>query len=210
MRWERFNFNSPRPIRRTGAVPEARHDRGFSLVEVMIAMVVLTTVALGVAQMFGYSIGTNVAARTQTSTATLAMQKMEQLRGLTWGYDTDTSNLGLPVSDTTSDLSSQNPSTGGPGLNPSPAKTLEQNTQYYCDFLDQFGNWVGNGTAAPAGALYVRRWSVEPLPTNPNNTLILQVLVTTIAVESTRGTASPRPRLPGDGWVLGVKTRKSL
>ena len=28
-----------------------------------------------------------------------------------------------------------------------------------------------------SSTVYVRRWSVEPLPTNPNNTLILQVLV---------------------------------
>jgi prepilin-type N-terminal cleavage/methylation domain-containing protein len=185
-------------------------SNGFSLIEVMIAMVVLTIVSLGVAQMFGYSVGTNMAARSQTSTATLAMQKMEQLRGLTWGYDTDTSNLGLPVSDTTSDLSTQSPSTGGPGLNPSPAGTLDKNTQYYCDFLDQSGSWVANGTTAPAGSVYIRRWSVEPLPTNPNNTLVLQVLVTTVAAESGGTPASPRPRLPGDGWVLSVKTRKSI
>jgi len=201
MRLAKYSSNSP---------GRTRDDNGFSLVEVLIAMVVLTTVSLGVAQMFGYAIGTNVAARSQTSTATLAMQKMEQLRGLTWGYDTETSKLGLPLSDTTSDLSTATPSTGGPGLNPSPTNALDTNLTYYCDFLDQFGNWVGNGTAPPAtGAMYVRRWSIEPLPTNPNNTLVLQVLVTTLAVETARGASSPRRRLPGDGWILSVKTRKS-
>lgn len=180
-------------------------ERGFTLIEVLIAMVVLMTVSLGVAQMFGYSIVTNMAARNQTSTATLAMQKMEQLRGLTWGYDA----AGLPLSDTTTNLTTQTSSTSGPGLNPSPSGTLDANTQYYCDFLDQLGKWVGNGTVAPAGTAYIRRWAVDPLPTNPNNTLVLQVLVTTVAVESTRGTASPRPRLPGDGWLISVKTRKA-
>lgn len=176
----------------------------------MIAMAILTAVSLGVAQMFAVAINTNLTAKGQTSTAVLAAQKMEQLRGLTWGFDTR-SELGLPVSDTTTDLSTDPPSaTGGRGLNPSPAGALVTNTNGYCDFLDANGRWLGNGTSPPAGTHYVRRWSVEPLPTNPNNTLVLQVLVTTQRREAARASQTgDRPRLPDDTWLVTVKTRKA-
>ena len=105
----------------------------------------------------------------------LAQQKMEQLRGLMWGFDM----IGLPLSDTTSDLTvvPEQPQ-GGPGLTPSPDGALRNNFDGYCDFLDGSGQSLGGGMAAPPNTVYVRRWSIEPLPTNPNNTLILQVMVT--------------------------------
>lgn len=59
--------------------------------------------------------------------------------------------------------------------------------------------------------MYVRRWAIKPLPTNPNNTLILQVLVSPQADELTRQATStgPRMRMPGDALLTSVKTRKS-
>ena len=54
-------------------------QRGFSLVEVVISMGILTTVSLGVAQLFAVSTNANRVARTATSTTAMAEQKMEQL-----------------------------------------------------------------------------------------------------------------------------------
>jgi hypothetical protein len=67
---------------------------------------------------------------------------------------------------------------------------------------------VGNGAQAPGNAVYTRRWSIEPLPTNPNNTLIIQVLVTPIRV---RGAADANNvgRLAGEARVMTIKTRKA-
>ena len=67
---------------------------------------------------------------------------------------------------------------------------------------------VGNGTNPPATAVYTRRWSVEPLPTNPNNTIILQVLVTPVR---NRGQADQGNvnRLAGEARVMTIKTRKA-
>ncbi|HXG56132.1 MAG TPA: hypothetical protein VNJ03_12200, partial [Vicinamibacterales bacterium] len=65
-------------------------------------MGLLTAVSLGVAQLFAVSARANFTAKGQTSTTSLAEQKLEQLRGLTWGYDTE--GQGLPVSDTTTNL----------------------------------------------------------------------------------------------------------
>ena len=150
-------------------------ESGFSLIESMIALGLLTTISLSVAQLFAVAAKRNTDARGQTSTAILATQKMEQLRGLTWGFDTVT-GLGLPATDTTTNLSTDPPSGGGNGLNPSPSGTLDGNTPGYVDYLDVYGKWVGNSASPPPNTVYVRRWSVEPLPTNPNNTIVLQVM----------------------------------
>jgi prepilin-type N-terminal cleavage/methylation domain-containing protein len=184
------------------------NSRGFSLIEVVVAMGILTVVSLGVAQLFAASTRVNVMARSQTSTTMLAEQKMEQIRSLTWGFDTD--GEGLPVSDTTSDLTVYPTTQDGSGLNPSPTDSLERNTTGFVDFVDAGGAWVGTGSTPPGTAVYVRRWSIQPLPTNPNNTLVIQVLVTPMANEMARLTTSnPRVRMPGDTLLLTVKTRKA-
>lgn len=184
------------------------NSRGFSLIEVVVAMGLLTMVSLGVAQLFAASTRVNIIARSQTSTTMLAEQKMEQIRSLTWGFDTD--GEGLPVSDTTSDLTAYPSTQNGSGLNPSPADSLERNSTGFVDFVDAGGAWVGTGDTPPGAAVYIRRWSIRPLPTNPNNTLVIQVLVTPITNEMSRlATSNPRVRMPGDTLLVTVKTRKA-
>jgi hypothetical protein len=188
---------------------DSTDDGGFSFIEVMIAMMLIMIVAMGVAGLFGLAVTSTYAARNQTSTSTLAEQKMEQLRALTWGFDTEGQNL--PVSDTTTDLSQSPPTNSGGGLNPSPAGTLDANTAGYVDYLDGRGAWVGTGTTPPAAAVFIRRWSIRPLPTNPNNTLVMQVLVTSVKREAQLdgGAPSPRPRYGDDALIATVKTRKA-
>lgn len=181
---------------------------GFSLAEVLISMGILTAVSLGVAQLFAVSTRANLVARGQTSTTAMAEQKMEQLRSLTWGFDPE--GQGLPVSDTSTNLAVDPPTPTGAGLNPSPLDSLEQNTPGYVDYLDAHGTQVGTGMTAPGSAAFIRRWSIRPLPTNPNNTLVLQVLVTPVSNEGSRvGGFGPRQRMPGDALLVSVKTRKS-
>jgi prepilin-type N-terminal cleavage/methylation domain-containing protein len=183
--------------------------RGFSLVEVLISMLILTIVSMSVAQLFAISARANLVARGATSTTTMAEQRMEQLRALMWGFAAD--GTGLPLSDTTSNLSVTPATATGGGLNPSPSNSLDQNVPGYSDFLDAGGGWVGTGTTSPGNAVYIRRWSIVPLPTNPNNTLVLQVLVTPLVNELRRGqSAGPRTRMPGDALLVSVKTRKAL
>ena len=184
-------------------------SNGFSLTEVVIAMALLTTVSLGVAQLFAVSTHANLTAKSATSATAMAEQKLEQLRALTWGFDLTGS--GLPVSDTSTNLAVWPPQANGPGLNPSPGDTLVINTPGYVDFLDAGGNWLGTGIAPPQGTVYIRRWGVTPLPTNPNNTLILQVLVTPVGNDAARQqNPANRSRLPGDSLLVSVKTRKSI
>ncbi len=184
------------------------NSRGFSLVEVLVAMGLLTAVSLGVAQLFALSTRANVIAKSQTSTTAMAEQKLEQLRSLTWGFDL--AGQGLPVSDTTTNLTVTPPTQDGSGLNPSPVDSLEQNTAGFVDFVDGAGAWVGAGTTPPATAVYIRRWSIQPLPTNPNNTLVIQVLVTPVASEQARvESAFTRTRMAGDALLVTVRTRKA-
>jgi prepilin-type N-terminal cleavage/methylation domain-containing protein len=183
-------------------------EAGFTLVEVLIAMLIVAFLALGVAGLFGIGIRSVHAARNQTSTSVLAAQKMEQLRALTWGFDD--SGQSLPVSDTTTNLSVVPPTSNGAGLNPSPPDTLNVNTPGYVDYLGSRGQWVGTGANPPPAAVYIRRWSIEPLPTNPNGTIVLQVLVTTVRRESGFAQApTVRRRFADDALIASVKTRKA-
>jgi prepilin-type N-terminal cleavage/methylation domain-containing protein len=187
-------------------------DAGFSLIEVLAATVVMSVALVGLAQLFALSTSANTTARTNTYAALLAQQKMEQLRGLTWGYDI----LGLPISDYASDTSAAAAisgcavSAGGSatGLSPSPWGSLQQNMAGWVDYVDRNGCVLGGGGTAPAGTVYIRRWSVEPLPSNPNNTLILQVLVTR---RTDRGAADAAnvARMHDEARLMSVKTRKT-
>jgi type II secretory pathway pseudopilin PulG len=171
---------------------------GFSLIEVLAAAVILMTGLIAVAQMFIVSTKENMSARRVTTTAVLAQQKIEQLRALTWGYD----DFGLPISDISADISVTPPTpAGGVGLQPSPGDTLTTSTPGYVDYLDAYGAWMGTGASPPNGAVYVRRWSIEPLPTNPNNTLVFQVMV---------GRISPVGALHDLARQVSLKTRKSI
>jgi len=169
-------------------------------------MMLLSMVALGVAQLFGIAIQRNMAARYQTSTTVLAGQKLEQLRALTLGFDPAS---GLPVTDMSTNLTTEPPTSGGGGLNPSPSNSLSTNTPGYVDYLDSRGNLLGTGGAPPPTALYIRRWNISPLPTNPNNTLILQVLVTTVNRDRQMPVAGPRRRAADEALVATLKTRKA-
>jgi prepilin-type N-terminal cleavage/methylation domain-containing protein len=186
-----------RPVRQPAS--RISGESGFSLVEVLVASAILMTGLIAVAQMFVTSTHQNMSARRVTTTSVLAQQKIEQLRALAWGFD----EFGLPVSDYSSNIAVTPPtSSGGVGLQASPDFSLFTSTPGYVDYLDAYGNWVGNGAAPPATAIYVRRWSIDPLPTNPNNTIVFQVLVGRIAPDGGPPTDLARQ--------VSLKTRKSI
>ena len=178
-------------------------DGGFSLVEVLVATGLLATALVSLAQLFAIATGSNLTARQASYSTVLAEQKVEELRALAWGYDAD----GIPTTDVSSNTATDEPD-GGTGLSPSPATALQENTDGYVDYIGQFGQKLGGGATLPGEAVYIRRWSITPLPTNPNNTLILQVLVTPVR---DRGAADNGDvnRLAGEARLVTVKTRKA-
>jgi len=188
------------PTARSAPVDEG----GFTLVEVLVAAGLVATGATVLAALLTLAAVANRTARHATFATVLAQQKMEQLRGLAWGFD----GAGSPVTDVTTDISVVPFNNGGVGLSPSPAGSLARNLSGYVDYLDANGAWVGSGSTIPRAAVYIRRWSIEPLPAGPDNTLVLQVLVMRKASRNDGGGGSG-PRLPEDARLTSVKTRKA-
>jgi hypothetical protein len=186
------------------ALPIRRSQDGFTLVEVLVAALLVTTVVVNVAALGAIAVRTAATARRQTSTSLLATQKMEQLLALTWASAGAAPSVAL--SDLTTDLSREPPSNAGFGLSPSPAGALDHNLPGYVDYLDEAGVWVGTGPEPPPRGVFVRRWSVDPIPTDPDNLLVLQVFVTTVEA-SRRQSAGRRVRQPGDAYLVDVKAR---
>lgn len=182
------------------------NESGFSLVETLVATALLATAIASSAQLFALATRSNLAAQRTSFTTTLAGEKMEQLRGLAWGYD----EIGLPINDYESNTA-VDPAEGGggTGLSQSPDNALSANVDGYVDYLNRYGDSLGGGADVPEGTVYVRRWSIEPLPTNPNNTLILQVLVFSLGDRVDDGDGAVLDRVRDEARLVSVKTRKS-
>jgi len=179
---------------------------GFSLVETLVATTLMATAIVTLAELFALSTRTNVSARNTTYAAILAEQKMEELRSLVWGFDTQ----GLPLSDTASNTAvSPVEASGGTGLKPSPTTTLKEDTTGWVDYVDGYGKKIANVSSDnQQQVVYTRRWSVTPLPTNPNNTLVLQVLVTRNKDRGQANEGNVR-RLAEEARIIAVRTRKA-
>jgi len=191
-----------------GATParQGASNAGFSLLEVLVATALLASALVSLAQLFAMSTRSNIGSRNSTYAAVLAQQKLEELRSLAWGFD----QVGLPISDITTDTT-KTPETavGGTGLSPSPQTSLSDNTDGWVDYIDAWGRKLGGGTNPPQNAIYTRRWMVSPLPTNPNNTLVIQVLVFRASKVRGEADAGAVKRLPEEARMITVKTRKA-
>ena len=185
-----------------------RTSRGFTLVEVLVALALFVTIATGVAQLVAVATRAMRTAREQTMAVMLASAKMDQLRALEWTYER--SDVGDPVmerSDQSTDLTTRTMAGGGPGLRASPADALASSAAGFVDYLDDRGRWVGGETTSPATAVFIRRWSIRPLGAAPHRTLVIQVLVTTVKEERSR--AGPwSSRSGGEALLTTVRTRK--
>jgi hypothetical protein len=179
-------------------------ERGCSLIEALIATTIVCGAVAALAQLSALAITANTNAKATTFTSLLAQQKMEQLRALTWGFDL----AGVPQTDTTTDVAAWPDASGGTGLTPSPADALDRNSEGYCDFLDRNGRPLGGGTAVPASAVYVRRWSIQLLPSSPDRTLVFQVLAAPLRYAS-GGSAPELRRAPEAAHFINLKTRKA-
>ena len=146
---------------------------GFTFIEVLVATALLAGLVVGAGGLATVALWSAVQSRLQTVATHAAAERMEQLRGLSWGMGD--ANLPLPSGDLTTDLSVTPPAGGGPGLSTAPG-TLAANVAGYVDFLDRNGRWVASGVVAPPGTVFTRRWSVAQVPGRPNQ-LLLQVLV---------------------------------
>ena len=113
-----------------------RSERGFSLVEVLIASAILIVALLSLAQLLSLATAANAAARRATFSTVFAADKLEALHTLTW-------------------------------------ESVRRQTGESVDYLDRSGGPVESAAAAT----YARRWIIDPLPGDPNNSLVIQVIV---------------------------------
>ena len=181
-------------------------DHGFTLAEVLTAMLLISVAVIAAAQLFDRAVRSTRSAHDQTSAVLLAGEKLEQLSALTWQFASVGSRAG--ITDSTTDLSRDPAGASGRGLLPSPPGALDRDTPGYVDFLDGAGRWVGTGPAPPASAVFIRRWSVTPSVTG-SDTIVLQVLVTTVQRERAIGRVAPPRLVHGDDvLVTAVRTRR--
>src|SRR5215510_2257751 len=150
---------------------------GYALLEVLIASGLIATIAAGATILVSMALQASRQSHARTVATMLAEKKMEQLRSLAWTHVTTTGPaIGMSYSDVTTDLSNDPATDDGPGLLTSPVGTLTSNIVGYVDYLDANGCWIGHGPSAPAPAVYVRRWAVRPLASDPDNTLVFEVV----------------------------------
>lgn len=154
-----------------------RSVRGFSLLEVIIATSILTVALSALAALCATAVRANAVAGSTSVAAILAAAKMEQLHAIAWD-----------------------------ALAPSAGDALVQDVGGYCDFLDGKGRVLAADALSP-GTVYVRRWSVTPLPATPASAVVVQVRVT----RAGRASDAPLARAPGPGEarLFSVRTRKA-
>lgn len=133
-------------------------DGGFTLIETLIGLLVLTLLAGSVAAVVAIAPRSVSRSRTEITAILLAQQRLEQLRGLPWGFGSaHHPSAGI---DLTTDLSGEEPRAGGTGLGGSSSLVLSIDTPGFVDYLDASGRWMASA-APPAGVRFTRRWSVE-------------------------------------------------
>lgn len=156
--------------------------RGFTLVEVLVAMGVLSAGALAAVSLLAAATRAMFVARAQGVSVLAASARLDELRSLRFEFDAG----GQRITDQSTRLSVDPPAPGGGGLTPGGA-TLDTNVPGFVDYLDATGAWVGEGPSPPARAAFVRRWAIDA-PGGPD-LLVLQVLVRPLA-EGASGAAA--------------------
>lgn len=170
--------------------------RGFTLVEVLVAMAVLSAATLGGVHLMAFATRGMHVARMQGIATLAASSRLDQLRSLRFEFD----HAGQRLTDVVTDLTVDPPVPGGNGLTASGPGSLDANVSGLVDYLDGAGRWVGTGPTPPRAAVFVRRWAIES-PGSPD-LLVLQVLVRPLA----NGALAGR-RQPGDARVLTLRAR---
>jgi prepilin-type N-terminal cleavage/methylation domain-containing protein len=154
-------------------------DEGFSILEVVIAVALVATAAAGVMDLVLASLSSIRDAREETTATALAVQKVEQLRS---------ADVGLPIS---------------------PADALEVDTPGFVDRVDAFGASAGGGGGPPGSTIYVRRWSIQSLPSDPTRAQVLRVFVTAVRRAAARASFPvPFRRAQAEALLTTVKATR--
>jgi prepilin-type N-terminal cleavage/methylation domain-containing protein len=166
--------------------PAVQRADGFTLLESVFAMAVLTIVALGLLPLGMMASNTTENQGHLVARATeYAQDKMEQLLALSYG-DSVTDTRVFPAADS-----------GGTGLAVGGSANPAAPAEKYVDYLDIDGTLLPSvGTTAPYGWYYKRVWAVDPAGTN-----LKKITITTI-VKSAVGSVGRVPQ----ATIMSLKT----
>lgn len=157
-------------------------DRGFSIVESLVAALIVASVLAGLAQLVATSSVRTTESRRSARAVAMAQAKLEELRGLSWTFDLNGTTSASPL------------------LQPSPPGTIAQDTPGYVEYLDPFGALVAR--QGPPEPEFARRWAIALHPPLDGHTLELQVCVFAVL-----GPASVDVRPAA--CASGIRTRRS-
>ena len=129
---------------------------GFTLVETLVATVLVCTAVAGVAQLGVVAVTQNAAVQRDAVALWIAQSKLEDLRSRSWWFD----GGGGRISD--------------PALTVSTPDALDVDTAGLVDYLDRFGDAV-----APAAAVFHRRWSIALVDSADADTVRIRACVLT-------------------------------
>lgn len=155
--------------------PGDRSQRGFSLLEAMIACLIMITCSGGLLALFGFAMKMNTSQGDQvTRTSEYAQDKMEQLMAL------GAVNLDDILSDVTQ-YPTQPASQGGTCCGLAAGGSLDPNNPVtgYVDYVNQAGTY----SASSANAIYVRLWLIANdnlAPTQVKTITVKVVALTTL------------------------------
>jgi len=140
-----------------GTKPDPKSRAGFSLIEVMIAIVILTVGLLSLAQMMVVATNANALAGRMTASAALAKQQLELLKAAP--FYTNPANPSIAA------------------MNPLLAEggDVDSNVTDYFQLYNADGEPVDPGT----GSLFVVRWQIEQL-VDPKGSMPLAMLRITV------------------------------
>jgi prepilin-type N-terminal cleavage/methylation domain-containing protein len=165
-----------RTLARTPVSNLRANDRGFTLIESVVAAAVVLTTLAGLLYLFLQGAETAARGRRAPIALAAASSKVDQLLALTWTYDPS----GAPLSDLSSDTSRDPPApSGGTGLSLSPSESLARASPGFVDYTNDAGRSLG--PTLVAGAIFSRRWSIQPVASSAADALRLEVCVVRIA-----------------------------
>jgi type II secretory pathway pseudopilin PulG len=126
----------------------AESQRGFSLLEVLVAMSILIAAVCTLTQVSLVAAAVGARARTTTMLALAARQKLEQLRALPWG---------------------------APELQPSSPDTISEDVAGYVEYLGWDLRPLPGTPSRPQDAAIVCRWSVVPIDGGGSHSTVIHV-----------------------------------
>jgi prepilin-type N-terminal cleavage/methylation domain-containing protein len=161
-------------------------ERGFSLIETMVALALVLVVAAGVLPLGVLAVSTSEnQGHLSSRAAEYAQDKLEQLLALSYG-DSSSDTRVFPA-----------PELGGSGLTVGGSSNPANPVQLYVDYLDEQGALIPSPSGAPpAGWYYQRLWQITSPRAN------LKQITVTATVRRSQGAWMLRPR----ATVAALKT----